>query len=554
MTETNSELLTLQAQAKNLRESNRQLNHQLQVAGRNNKRLAELLESTREQIVTFRQALERDGDLPFNYGTVLEYIPAEGTEDSDTKIASARAECVEILHNGRKMRVAISPLLDPSKLQTGQEVLLNDAFIIVAMLDFESSGEVVRITEVLSNSRVLITTLAGEERIVNLSQPLRKARLRVGDAIRLDPRSGYGVEQVALTEVQDVVLEEVPDISYEDIGGLADQIEHIKDAVELPFHHPELYREHGLKAPKGILLYGPPGNGKTLIAKAVARSLADRAAKDQARSFFLNIKGPELLNKYVGETERHIRVIFARAREKASEGYPVVVFFDEMDSLFRTRGTGVSSDVENTIVPQLLAEIDGVEKLENVIVIGASNREDMLDPAILRPGRLDVKIRVQRPDADAARDIFAKHLTVELPLNGTELAEFGSDRQRMVESMIEAAVKRMYQRNKETEFLELLYTDGTRGKLYHADFVSGAVIANIVDRAKKHAIKDYLASGKQLAHRGISTAHVLAAVNQEFRELQDLPNTSNPDEWARLSGLTTKQVLSINVLDPHRWE
>lgn len=554
MTETNSELLTLQAQAKNLRESNRQLNHQLQVAGRNNKRLAELLESTREQIVTFRQALERDGDLPFNYGTVLEYIPAEGTEDSDTKIASARAECVEILHNGRKMRVAISPLLDPSKLQTGQEVLLNDAFIIVAMLDFESSGEVVRITEVLSNSRVLITTLAGEERIVNLSQPLRKARLRVGDAIRLDPRSGYGVEQVALTEVQDVVLEEVPDISYEDIGGLADQIEHIKDAVELPFHHPELYREHGLKAPKGILLYGPPGNGKTLIAKAVARSLADRAAKDQARSFFLNIKGPELLNKYVGETERHIRVIFARAREKASEGYPVVVFFDEMDSLFRTRGTGVSSDVENTIVPQLLAEIDGVEKLENVIVIGASNREDMLDPAILRPGRLDVKIRVQRPDADAARDIFAKHLTVELPLNGTELAEFGSDRQRMVESMIEAAVKRMYQRNKETEFLELLYADGTRGKLYHADFVSGAVIANIVDRAKKHAIKDYLASGKQLAHRGISTAHVLAAVNQEFRELQDLPNTSNPDEWARLSGLTTKQVLSINVLDPHRWE
>jgi proteasome-associated ATPase len=361
-------------------------------------------------------------------------------------------------------------------------------------------------------------------------------------------RNGVAVEKIARAEVEELVLEEVPDIHYEDIGGLGEQIEAIRDAVELPYLHAELFLEHKLKAPKGILLYGPPGCGKTLIAKAVANSLAQKVAEktgiDEGRSFFLNIKGPELLNKYVGETERHIRLVFQRAREKASEGMPVIVFFDEMDSLFRTRGTGVSSDVENTIVPQLLSEIDGVESLENVIVIGASNREDMIDPAILRPGRLDVKIKIQRPDAQAAAAIFSKYLTSDLPLHEEDLAEHGGDRDATTVDMISRAVERMYTDYDENRFLEVTYANGDKEILYFKDFNSGAMIENIVARAKKSAIKDYLTLGQ----RGIRVQHLLDACIDEFRENEDLPNTTNPDDWARISGKKGERIVFIRTL------
>ena len=498
-----------------------------------NERLSNTLREARDQILTLKSDVARLNEPPSGYGVFLE-AHLDGS--------------VDILNNGRKYRVALGPSVDVSALGPGQEVLLNESMNLIEAAGYEGFGEVVSLKEVLADGRrALVKGRTDEERVVRLAMPLISERLRSGDSLLLDSRSAFALERIPKSDVEDLVLEEVPDIGYEDIGGLSAQIEQIRDAVELPFLHPGLYVEHELSAPKGILLYGPPGCGKTLIAKAVANSLAKQIAKksgvDQGRSFFLNIKGPELLNKYVGETERHIRVIFERAREKASEGMPVIVFFDEMDSLFRTRGTGVSSDVENTIVPQLLSEIDGVEGLENVIVIGASNREDMIDPAILRPGRLDVKIKIDRPDAAAAREIFAKYLTAGLPIHPDETAQHGSAQAACL-TMIDRAVDLMYSDSLDNQFLEVTYVNGDREILYFRDFSSGAMIENIVSRAKKSAIKDFIAG----LSKGIRVEHLLSACLDEFRENEDLPNTTNPDDWARVSGKKGERIVYIRTL------
>ena len=511
-----------------------QLRGELAAQKDHNARLIATLRDAREQIVTLKAEVDRLGEPPSGYGTFLE-LHDDGS--------------VDIMASGKKMRVAVSPSVDASSLRPGQELMLNEALNVVADQAFEVVGEIVTLKEVLSDRvRALVVAGGDEERVVRLAEPLLTTRLRSGDALLLDSRSGYVIEKIPKSEVEELILEEVPDIDYADIGGLRDQIESIRDAVELPFLHPELYAEHALMPPKGILLYGPPGCGKTLIAKAVANSLAKKVAErnglEEGRSFFLNIKGPELLNKYVGETERHIRLVFQRAREKASEGMPVIVFFDEMDSLFRTRGSGVSSDVENTIVPQLLSEIDGVEALENVIVIGASNREDMIDPAILRPGRLDVKIKIERPDAEAAREIFSKYLVPTLPLHQSDLAENAGDAVLTCHAMIQRAVELMYSEAEENRFLEVTYANGDKEILYFKDFNSGAMIENIVSRAKKSAIKAFLDSGE----RGIRVQHLLDACLDEFRENEDLPNTTNPDDWARISGKKGERIVFIRTL------
>jgi proteasome-associated ATPase len=504
-----------------------------------NERLAETLREARDQIMKLKEEVDRLAQPPAGFGTFL----ARNEDDS-----------IDVFTGGRKLRVNVSPSVDLDDLVRGQEVMLNEALNVVAALDFEEVGEVVMFKEVLDDGeRVLVIANADEERVVRLAEPLRSVQLRAGDSLLLDTRAGYVYERVPKSEVEELVLEEVPDIEYGSIGGLVSQIDQIRDAVELPYLYPDLFKEHQLKPPKGVLLYGPPGCGKTLIAKAVANSLAKKvAAKTGAeakdgkagKSFFLNIKGPELLNKYVGETERHIRLVFQRAREKASGGTPVIVFFDEMDSLFRTRGSGVSSDVENTIVPQLLSEIDGVELLENVLVIGASNREDMIDPAILRPGRLDVKIKIERPDAESARDIFSKYLTSDLPLHDDDLAEFGGDRDACVSGMIQAAVERMYTETEDNRFLEVTYANGDKEILYFKDFNSGAMIQNIVDRAKKMAIKDLL----EHEQKGLRISHLLQACVDEFKENEDLPNTTNPDDWARISGKKGERIVFIRTL------
>jgi proteasome-associated ATPase len=518
-----------------------------QLSARNEK-LTETLKEARSQLVALREEVDRLAQPPSGYGVYLTAYD-DGT--------------VDVFTSGRKMRVAVSPAVETPELRSGQTVRLNEALTVVEAGDWEKTGEVCALREVLSEptadtaGRALVVGHADEERVVWLAAPLFAATefaeavpLKPGDSLMVDTKAGYAYERVPKAEVEDLVLEEVPDVAYEDIGGLFRQIEQIRDAVELPFLHAELFQEYELRPPKGVLLYGPPGCGKTLIAKAVANSLAKKIAAQrgddpsEGRAFFLNIKGPELLNKFVGETERHIRLIFQRAREKASAGTPVIVFFDEMDSIFRTRGSGVSSDVETTIVPQLLAEIDGVEGLENVIVIGASNREDMIDPAILRPGRLDVKIKIERPDAEAAQDIFSKYLTETLPVHEDDMAEFGGNRKACMDAMIQRVVERMYDESEENRFLEVTYANGDKETLYFKDFNSGAMIQNIVDRGKKSAIKSVLETGQG----GLRVQHLLTAIIDEFAENEDLPNTTNPDDWARISGKKGERIVYIRTL------
>ncbi len=501
---------------------------QLAQAVSQNEKLSYTLREAREHIATLRDEVDKLSQPPSAYGVIV------GKNDDGS---------VDVLTSGRKMRVSLHPDIDHDHLERGSEVVLNESFNVVAARRSEVTGEVVSIKELMEDGvRAVVVGRADEERVCELADSVRGIHLRSGDSMRLDPRSNLLLEKLPRPEVEDLLLEEVPDISYADIGGLDDQIEQIADAVELPFLHADLFAEHQLPAPKGILLYGPPGCGKTLIAKAVANSLAKKVAEktggEKGRSYFINIKGPELLNKYVGETERQIRLVFQRAREKSEEGWPVIVFFDEMDSMFRTRGSGISSDMESTIVPQLLAEIDGVEGLRNVIVIGATNREDLIDPAILRPGRLDVKIKIERPSASAARQIFARYLTDEIPLAAGSI----------VPVMIEQTVAEMYRDDEANQFLEVTYQNGDKEILYYKDFSSGAMIENIVRRAKKLAIKRVIAGGE----RGVSTQDLLDSIKQEYKEHEDLPNTTNPDDWAKISGKKGERIIFIRTLTKGR--
>ncbi|MHB8511538.1 MAG: proteasome ATPase [Actinomycetota bacterium] len=519
-------------QVRLLEEKVSETRQQLAQAMSQNERLAGALKEARDQIVALREEIEKLTAPPSGFGVFL------GINDDGT---------IDISTGGRKLRVATHPDIDPKSLARGQELMLNEAMNVIGVRNFEQQGEVVTLKEIIDSTRALVVGHTDEEKVILLADPLGAIHLRAGDSLLVDPRSGYAYERLPKPEVEELILEEVPDVSYDQIGGLRQQIEAIYDAVELPFLYNDLFAEHQLKPPKGVLLYGPPGCGKTLIAKAVANSLAKKVAekygRPEARSFFLNIKGPELLNKYVGETERQIRLIFQRAKEKSEEGFPVIVFFDEMDSIFRTRGSGVSSDVENTIVPQLLSEIDGVETLSNVIVIGASNREDMIDPAILRPGRLDVKIKIERPDEESAKQIFKIYLTADLPIHPDEIAEHG-DAETAVAAMIDKTVTRMYADSEFNRFLEVTYANGDKEVLYFKDFNSGAMVENVVRRAKKEAIKRFLESGV----KGIKMEDLYESIRNEFKENEDLPNTTNPDDWARISGKKGERIVYVRTL------
>jgi proteasome-associated ATPase len=497
-----------------------------------NEKLVNALYEAREQITSLKEEVDKLCAPPSTYGVYLSV-----NEDAT----------VNVLSQGRKVKVNLHPSIKADTLKPGQELVLNEGLNVVEAAGYEIQGDVVILKEMLEEGRAVVTLRADEDKVGIVADPLRSIKLKVGDHVLMDSKSGYLLEKLPKSEVEDLALEEVPDINYEDIGGLSTQIEAIKDAVELPYLYADYYREHQLRPPKGVLLYGPPGCGKTMIAKAVANNLAQKISEkrgEKVKGFFLNIKGPELLNKYVGETERKIREIFIKAREKAAEDVPVIVFFDEMDALFRTRGSGISSDVETTIVPQLLAEIDGVEHLRNVIVVGASNRQDLIDPAILRPGRLDVKVKIERPDAAAAVDIFNKYLTVDLPIHESELSQNGGDTQAAVDRMITAAVEEMYNLEEENRFLEVTYANGDKEVLYFKDFSSGAMIESVVRRAKKLALKRYI----QTSAKGINLDDVLNAVREEFKENEDLPNTTNPDDWAKIAGKKGERIVYIKPI------
>jgi proteasome-associated ATPase len=510
----------------------REANRQLVQAFNQNEKLVNTLYEAREQITSLKEEVDKLCAPPSTYGVYLS-VNEDGT--------------VNILSQGRKVKVNLHPSIKAEDIKPGQELILNEGLNVVETAGYEIQGEVVILKEQLDAERAIVTQRADEDRVGIIADPLRQVKLKIGDHLLIDAKSGYLLEKLPKSEVEDLSLEEVPDISYDDIGGLGTQLETIKDAVELPYLYSEYYKEHHLAPPKGVLLYGPPGCGKTMIAKAVANNLAARISEkrgEKVKGFFLNIKGPELLNKYVGETERKIREIFIKAREKAAEDVPVVVFFDEMDALFRTRGSGISSDVETTIVPQLLAEIDGVEHLKNVIVIGASNRQDLIDPAILRPGRLDVKIKIERPDAAAAVDIFNKYMTTQLPINESEVRENSGDVQAAVERMIAATIEEMYSLEEENRFLEVTYANGDKEVLYFKDFSSGAMIESVVRRAKKLALKRYI----QTSEKGIKVEDLLNAVREEFKENEDLPNTTNPDDWAKIAGKKGERIVYVKPL------
>src|SRR5215831_10398771 len=510
----------------------REANRQLVQAFNQNEKLVNALYEAREQITSLKEEVDKLCAPPSTYGVYL-------TSNEDGT--------VNILSQGRKVKVNLHPSIKAETIKPGQELVLNEGLNVVELAGYEIQGEVVVLKERLDEQRAVVTQRADEDKVGIIAEPLREIKLKVGDHLLMDSKSGYLLEKLPKSEVEDLTLEEVPDIGYEDIGGLTPQIESIKDAVELPYLYSDYYREHHLAPPKGVLLYGPPGCGKTMIAKAVANNLAARISEkrgEKVKGFFLSIKGPELLNKYVGETERKIREIFVKAREKAAEDVPVVIFFDEMDALFRTRGSGISSDVETTIVPQLLAELDGVESVKNVIVIGASNRQDLIDPAILRPGRLDVKIKIERPDKNAADDIFNKYMTAELPIHEAELRQHEGEMAGTLARMIGATIEEMYSLEEDNRFLEVTYANGDKEVLYFKDFASGAMIESIVRRAKKLALKRYIQTGD----KGIIVDDLLAAVREEFKENEDLPNTTNPDDWAKIAGKKGERIVYVKPL------
>jgi len=501
---------------------------------RQSERLLEALRQAREEIATLREEVDKLCAPPSTYGVYL----SAGEDDT-----------VDVLAQGRKVKVRLHPAIKAESLRPGQELVLNDALNVIAAAGYEIQGDVVVLKERLDGERAIVTLRADGEKIAVIADPLRSMRLNPGDQLLMDPKSGYVLERLPKSEVQDLALEEVPDVGYEDVGGLSAQIHAIEDAVELPYLYADDYKEHKLRPTKGVLLYGPPGCGKTMIAKAVANSLAQKVSKERGETingYFLNVKGPELLDKFVGETERKIREVFRKAKEKAADDVPVVIFFDEMDALFRTRGSGISSDVEHTIVPQFLTEVDGVEGLRNVVVIGASNRPDLIDPAILRPGRLDVKIKIDRPDRAAAGDIFHKYLTPDLPVATDEIREHG-DVQTAIDAMIGAALDTMYSREEENRFLEVTYANGEKDVLYFNDFASGAMIESVVRRAKKLALKRLIGG----AAKGLTTDDLLAAVREEFKENEDLPNTTNPDDWAKIAGKKGERITYIKSLVGH---
>ncbi len=517
--------------------------------------LAEALHQSRMEMRNIMPNTDRNADRACPYGVFVQ----QGREDDTVvikhhgRLYDAKVITDDVEEDREKLPKGTFHAIREIRTQRrrsaegfkkGEYLLLDNDLQVIEARGFELvCGCLANVQQVLNDEKLLVKTVGDETIILTRAEPLSSVKILAGDNIEYDTESLFAYSILPKHGMDQLVLEKVPDVDYADIGGLDEAIQLMREAIELPHLYPDYYREYQLVPPKGILLYGPPGCGKTLLAKAVANSLTKRIEEEtgeKKESYFLNVKGPELLNKYVGETEQAIRDLFARARNQASSNTPVIIFFDEMDSMFRVRGSGISSDMESTIVPQFLAELDGLESLENVIVIGATNREDLIDPAILRPGRLDRKIRIPRPDKAAAKEIFSKYLKTELPLDPSLENDF-SDASAAVAWMIDQVVEEMYGLKPENELLEITYADGTRTVLYLKDFAGGAIIEHIVNRAKLAAVKDLISTGK----RGITIEHLFGALRHEYEENEELPSNTNPSEWYRIIGKGGERVVRV---------
>src|SRR5467141_3568043 len=467
-----------------------------------------------------------------------------------TFLGATSRDTAHIVVGGADYYCNVDPRIPLAKLKNGTRVLVNEAYVIVGDLGFETAGPVTKITEVLSDDRLRVGSEHGLQSIVlQRSADLASSTLKSGDEVRVDSNYRMALEMLSSTKSHEHYLDVVPELPWEKVGGQEGALQAIKDAIELPLLHPDLFKKFQHATPKGFLLYGPPGCGKTLIGKATAFNLTKQlGAKSgtEMREYFMHVKGPEILNMWVGESERMVREIFATAREKRGEDFMPFLFIDEAESILGTRRASRHSNILSTLVPMFCSEMDGIDSLNDVVIILASNRADLIDPAILRPGRIDRKIKVNRPNREGAREVYRIYLTPDLPYDGA-LGKEAENIGAAVDKLIERFVDWQFTRREENKFLEVTLRSGRKEVLYRSDLISGAIIASIVERAKAIAIKRAIATQQP---EGIRETDLQLAFNAEYVENDIFPSSDVTEDWLKLIDYEPENVVKIAPVRP----